>query len=335
MSVTLRDIARRAHVSTSTVSRALRDYPHVSDATRETVIQAAQALNYPMDNLRRTSEDVRTVLVLIRDRDWQANQDVRSVDVDGFIAFGAQSVLRERGISARVQSDRMAGEGIGQYTADPSVAGLILASGVVGHDFIRGLQAADLPFVVAGSHVRPLCANCVMADYAGGAVQAVDHLIARGRRRIGLVNGPSTTTSSEEKHRGFRLALSLHDMLATPLQTVVCEEFSSECGYAQTLQLLSRMPDLDAIVYASDGIAMGGLRALRESGRRVPNDVAITGFYDYELARFTDPPLTTVHTDLQAMGAIAARRLCMMLDEPDDQGWCVTVPTSLVVRGST
>jgi DNA-binding LacI/PurR family transcriptional regulator len=174
-----------------------------------------------------------------------------------------------------------------------------------------------------------------MADYAGGAVQAVNHLIARGRRRIGLVNGPSTTTSSEEKHRGFRLALSLHDMLPAPLQTVVCEDFSSECGYAQTRQLLSRMPALDAIVYASDGIAMGGLRALRENDRRVPDDIAVTGFYDYELARFTDPPLTTVHIDLDVMGAIAGRRLCMLLEEPDSQAWCVTVPTSLVVRGST
>jgi DNA-binding LacI/PurR family transcriptional regulator len=66
----------------------------------------------------------------------------------------------------------------------------------------------------------------------------------------------------------------------------------------------------------------------------VPDDVAVVGFYDYELARFTDPPLTTVHIDLNAMGAIAARRLCMMLGEPDHRAWCVTVPTTLVVRES-
>ena len=129
--------------------------------------------------------------------------------------------------------------------------------------------------------------------------------------------------------------MSLHGSCPSPSQIVVCDDFTSESGYAQTQQLLAQRPDLDAIVYASDALALGGLSALKESNRRVPDDVAVTGFYDYEFGRFSDPPLTTVHIDLQAMGAIAARRLCMMLEQPDDQAWCVTVPTSLVVREST
>jgi DNA-binding LacI/PurR family transcriptional regulator len=82
-------------------------------------------------------------------------------------------------------------------------------------------------------------------------------------------------------------------------------------------------------------MAVGGLRAIKETGRRVPDDVAIVGFYDDELARYTDPPLTTVRVDLNLVGQIAARRLAMMLDTPDNQAWCVTVPASLTVREST
>ena len=335
MAVTLRDIARQANVSASTVSRALRDYPYVSDATRKTVLQAAQALGYPLDHLRRPSEDTRVVLVLIRDTTWQAQQDIRTVEVEGAIAFGAQSVLQKREITTRTQSDRLLESGAGQYIGDPTVAGLILASGIVDPGFVRALQAAGLPFVIAGSHVQPLNANCVMADYARGTEQAVNHMIATGRRRIGLVNGPPSTTSSAEKYRGFQLAMSLHEQTSLSPQVAVCEDFSSECGYTQTLELLTRAPDLDAIVYASDCIAMGGLRALKESGCRVPDDAAVTGFYDYEFSGFTDPPLTTVHVDLHAMGAIAARRLCMMLEGPDEETWCVTVPTWLVIRAST
>jgi DNA-binding LacI/PurR family transcriptional regulator len=288
-----------------------------------------------MDSLRRPPEDIRSVLILVRDADWQAKQDIRSVDVDGIIAYGAQSVLNELGVTVRIQAARMEQGEVPQYADEPGLAGLIMASGIVESGFVCELQAAGLPFVVAGSHVKPLCADCVMADYMAGTEQAVAHLYEGGRRYIGLVNGPPTTTSSAEKHRGFLLALSLRETCPSPSQVLVCDDFTSESGYAQTQQLLAQQPDLDAVVYASDALALGGLSALKESSRRVPDDVAVTGFYDYEFSRFTDPALTTVHVDLQAMGAIAARRLCMMLEQPDDQAWCVTVPTSLVVRAST
>jgi DNA-binding LacI/PurR family transcriptional regulator len=275
------------------------------------------------------------VLLLIHDASWQAETDIRSVQVEGIIAFGAQSVLDEQGIATRIEAARMQEREARLYAGDPGLGGLIMASGIVKPSFVRALQAAGVPFVVAGSHVKPLCANCVMADYMCGTEQAVQHLIETGRKHIGLVNAPPITTSSAEKHRGFLLALSLHGMCSTRTQIVACDDFTSESGYAQTQQLLAQQPDLDAIVYGSDALALGGLSALKESGRRVPDDVAVTGFYDYEFGRFTDPPLTTVHIDLQAMGAIAARRLRMMLEHPDDQAWCVTVPTSLVVRAST
>lgn len=296
---------------------------------------AAEELGYSLDNLRRPSEDSGAILLLIHDASWQAKQDIRSVDVEGIMAFGAQSVLGEQGVTTRIEAARMEKGEARRYAEDPGLAGLIIASGIVERGFLRELQAAELPFVVAGSHVRPLCANCVMADYMNGTKHVVDHLVDAGRRRIGLVNAPPTTTSSAEKHGGFMLALSLRGLCPSSSQIVVCDDFLSESGYAQTHRLLTQQPDLDAIVYASDGLAMGGLRAIKESGRRVPGDVAVTGFYDYEVSRFADPPLTTVHIGLQAMGAIAARRLCMMLEQPDDQAWCVVVPTTLVVREST
>ena len=332
MAVTLRDIARLAHVSASTVSRALRDHPHVSDATREAVVRVAEEMGYAMGNLRQVTGEAKIVQLSIHDSQSQNPQDILD---GGAIAIGAQSVLSAKGIATRLQHvrlDRNLGQ---QYADNPLLAGLIVLGGIVDRDFVRELQAADLSFVIAGSHAKPWHANCVMADYSHGIEQAVSHLIAAGRQRIGLVNGPPITTSSAEKHRGFLLALSLHGLCTSPSQIVVCESFTSESGYAQTQQLLAQQPDLDAIVYASDTLAMGGLRSLKESDRQVPGDVAITGYYDFELACFTDPPLTTVHIDLQAMGSIAARRLCMMLEQPDDQAWCVTVPTSLVVREST
>ncbi len=196
------------------------------------------------------------------------------------------------------------------------------------------LSSAQVPFVVVGAHVQPLQVNCVVADYVSGMEQAITHMASIGRERIGLVNGPATTSSSADKYRGFRLGLALHDLPYDP-QRVIGGDFDAESGYLRTLDLLRRAPELDAIAYAQDTMALGGLRAIKESGRRVPQEVAVTGFYDYEIARFTDPPLTTVHFDIQMMGAIAAHRLCMLLDDPDRQCWMASIPTALVVRASS
>jgi DNA-binding LacI/PurR family transcriptional regulator len=222
------------------------------------------------------------------------------------------------------------------YMDEPGLTGLILLGGILDQNFIRGLQELGLPFVIAGAHVKPLQANCVMADIIDGMQQAVNHLVATGRRQITLVNGPKTTTTSTEKYYGFRLALSLHDLPFSPEQVSTGEgDFKAESGYTQTLNILAQKPNLDAIIYADDAMAIGGLHALKENGRCVPEDVAVIGFHDYDLTRFTDPPLASVHFDMAMVGRLAARRLCTLINKPDHDPWLILVPMSLKIRKST
>ena len=333
--VTLRDIARLAQVSVATVSRVLNNQPYVDDVTREAVRRAAEELEYPLKNLRRPLQTTQKVVLLNREQSLPASRDINILGgIDRLMALGAQSFLEEQCTATSVRRSHMRPDEAWEYANDPDVSGLILLGGVHDHGFVRALQTAGLPFVVAGAHLRPLEVNCVMANYIQGMEQAVAHLVERGRRRIGLVNGPPTTNTSEEKYKGLRLALSLHGLPFAPEQ-VVAGDFLSEAGHAKTLELLARTPDLDAIIYCDDVAAVGGLSALKERGRRVPDDVAVIGFHDYDIARFTDPPLTSVHFDMRLMGVMAARRLCMMMDDSDDQNWFMLVPTSLMVRGST
>jgi DNA-binding LacI/PurR family transcriptional regulator len=282
----------------------------------------------------RTASEPGSVLLMSRNPDWQNQQSAGILAVDQRLVYGAQAVLERRGMLARVQSVALESQDVQHFADDPSIAGSILLGGMQSTDFMRRLQATGLPFVVAGARTDLVDVNCVTADYMQGTREAVTHLVASGRRRIGLVNGPCSTASSREKADGYRLALCVHGIAAPERYVVSCEDFATEPGYRQTFALLAQAPDLDAIVYAGDPMAIGGLRAIKESGRRVPDDVAIVGFYDSELARFTEPPLTSVHVDMNAIGQIAAHRLATMLDEPDDQAWCVTVPASLVVRES-
>jgi LacI family transcriptional regulator len=173
-----------------------------------------------------------------------------------------------------------------------------------------------------------------MADVANGIRQAVDHLLALGRRRIALVNGPSTTGTSAAKLDGFRLALATND-LPFVAANVVAAEFTPDAGHEQTEALLRLAPDLDAIVFADDRTAVGGLKALRQAGRRVPEDVAVTGFGHLDIARYVVPTLTTVEYDLRAMGRKAARRLYDLLEDPDDAAWGIIEPVTLIVGEST
>jgi DNA-binding LacI/PurR family transcriptional regulator len=335
MRPTVRQIAEQANVSASTVSRVLNDYPYVDEGTRVSVMRVAEALGYPLKATVRPAQAVKTILLLARTDDASREAEIfASSGIEGPIHRAAQPILEHHGFTVRLQRTRMDPHEAELYAGDPSVNGLIFMGGIVNRELIVALQRVGLPFVVAGAHVNPLQVNCVIADYLEGMARIVEHLLTSGRRRIALVNGPCTTTSSEEKEKGFRLALARQTIAVEP-GFIHCGDFEVSSGYTMTQQLLERNADVEAIAYASDSMAIGGINALRESGRRVPDDVAVTGFYDYDFARFTDPTLTTVRVDFLTIGAIAARRLWMLMSEPDGQTWTIVTPCSLIIRASS
>jgi DNA-binding LacI/PurR family transcriptional regulator len=197
---------------------------------------------------------------------------------------GVHSYLEQQGIATRLQHSTVSPEEAQQHASDIGVSGLVLLGGVRERSFVKELQAHEIPFVIAGAHLRPLEVNCVMADVGQGIQQAMRHLIERGHQRIGFVNGPSTTTTSAEKLDAYRLMLCLNDLPFEPDQVIV-SDFGAESGYRQTLRLLEQRSDLDAVIFADDVIALGGMRAIRERAYQVPHDLAVVGFGDYDLAR--------------------------------------------------
>lgn len=331
---TVRDVAQLANVSTATVSRVLNNHHNVADETREAVLRAAKELGYAVERVRRAPQTSPSVLVLTRDTFQVHNAGIMGREFERNVWLGVHSYFGQRGIATRLQSAKLADSVAIEFAHDPSVSGLILLGGVIHQEFVEFLIEYDIPFVIVGAHLLPIQVNCVMADVFRGMREAVSHLIATGHRRIGFVNGPATTATSAEKLAAFQLEMELNGISFNP-DCVVQSDFEPEQGYEQTLSLLEVCPDVDAVVFADDDIAIGGLKAIKETGRHIPDDVSVTGFGDYELARFVDPNLTTVHYDMYAMGRIAARRLAMLLAEPDDDPWLTLVPTSLVIRKST
>jgi len=347
MSVTLSDIAKRASVSTATVSRVLNNYPYVSERTRALVWRIAQDVGYISNRNLNRSGDTPPIVLLMGMGDNRAllkNDETnivhQSVEFSQLILQGANSVLNGESIRTHLQYDhhlRLSMEDeISKFVVEYNLCGIILLGGRVSVDFIRRLQRLSIPTVIAGIHLYDLKVNGVMADYSHGIYSAVNHLVERGRRYIGLFNSSPQTQTHDQKYKGYRLALATNDLVWKPsYQTAAQDGIQSEIGFQQTKQLLETNPEMDAIIYGDDYLAAGGIRAIKDSGQRVPDDIAVVGFHDYEVSRFVDPPLTTIHFSMRNMGTAAAERLLMIMSNPDSASWYMTIPTSLVIREST
>jgi len=337
MSITLRQIADEAAVSISTVSRVLNGYQFVDDKTRLSVMAVAQQLGYPALKTENRIQN-QTVLFLVRDFELDKPSDRMNMgsgrEFERLVGLGAQSVLEQHNINARLERTRMQVDDAENYLNDPTLAGLIIEGGIINHDFIQKLLDSGIRFIIIGAHVRPLEVNCIMADYRTGMEQIVNHLAEMGCHQIGVVNGSEMTNSSQEKYKGFRYALAETNLPFVPGQ-VIAGDFSAESGFEQTLVLLKANPRLDAIIYADDLMALGGMRAIRSTGRRIPEDVSVVGFHDYEASRYAEPSLSSVFFDVRKMGEMGARRLLQLLNEVDDDPWLALVKTTLIVRESS
>lgn len=230
---------------------------------------------------------------------------------------------------------------VGNFLGGGHVDGALLFSLRIDDPLPAMVEHMDLPAVFGGSPAvgsghRSDSYTYVDADNRGGAREAVRYLVSLGRRRIATITGPLNQASAIDRLDGYRDVL-----LDTAPHLIVEGDFTLQGGADAMAALLDRCPDLDAVFVASDLMASGALRVLRGRGRRVPEDVAVVGFDDLTtIAEATEPPLTTVHQDIEGMGRLMARLLFKRTSnefESRDGSHplpSVVTPTGLVVRKS-
>ncbi len=221
-----------------------------------------------------------------------------------------------------------------EYARGGRVDGVLLMS-VHAEDTLPDLLAkAGLPTVMLGRRSGDESVTYVDADNAGGARGAVAHLLNGGRGTIGAITGPLDMYVAQCRLRGYREALEQAGRPVSDSLVVEGEDFTEESGRRAMTELITRHPGLDAVFAASDTLAAGALSALRATGRRVPQDVAVIGFDDFHPARPTEPPLTTVRQPLEEIGRTMVR---LLLEEMEDSpvAWRhVILRTELVLRES-
>jgi LacI family transcriptional regulator len=184
--------------------------------------------------------------------------------------------------------------------------------------------------VLHGRHEDPRV-SFVEVDNVAGACAAVTHLVRLGRRRIALISGPSDSLAAADRKQGYLDALQ-DRRFAVDEALIVHGDFTEASGYQAMQRLLPHEPD--AVFVASDSMALGALRSLREAEKRVPEQVALVGFDDLPHAATADPPLTTIRQPIQRTGALAVEMLLDILENGAEPARRIVLPTELVIRAS-
>ncbi|MHB9856782.1 LacI family DNA-binding transcriptional regulator [Streptomyces sp. YIM S03343] len=326
---TLDEVAELAGVSRSVASRALNNAPHVSRAKRQAVERAVRQLGYvpnPTARALATRQTGAAALVV-------SGEDP-PIFADPFFAqviVGASAALEEADLylmlclAASDRGRRRVEELLRSRGAD----GVMLMALRADDPLARVAEEAEMPVVFGGRPVGSLPRWYVDVDNVGGAREATEYLVSRGRTRVAAICGRLDTEAGRARYRGYRDA-----MLAAGLDPLPPQEgdFTEPSGVAAMATLLAKHPDLDGVFAANDNMAAGALRTLREAGRLVPADVAVVGFDDLAVAQIADPPLTTVHQPITAFGREMARMLVALINGQDPTP--LILPTRLVTRSS-
>jgi LacI family transcriptional regulator, repressor for deo operon, udp, cdd, tsx, nupC, and nupG len=329
---TIHQVARRAGVSTATVSRVLSRPDVVSPATRKKVLRAVEALAYTPNSSASNLRTLRTRKLLVTVPDI-------SNPFFSLILQGIEDAALRAGYAVLVgdtQHDEQREEGYARMLKRREADGLIF----LGHRLpaeaaalVRDAAPACAP-VVNGCEFSPkLGIPGVHIDNAKAAAEAMAHLYSLGHRRIGIVTGPLVSPLSRDRLRG--VTLQARRAGAESRLLVVQGDFSIESGAAAGRRLLESQRPPTAIFCFNDEMAIGVLNAARQRGVGVPKDVSVVGFDDIRFAQYSEPPLTTVAQPMREIGERLVRLILDILEGGVSNPASITLPHRLVLRATT
>jgi DNA-binding LacI/PurR family transcriptional regulator len=333
---TLDEVAALAGVGRATVSRVINGRGQVSARTRRAVEKAIAELGYiPSQSARSLARQRTGTVAVIVAEPTRTGDSVRAELTELSASFFARIVrgiateLNAAGLSLRLL---MAADWPRHLSAERVDGALLLSA----HRDAEGTDVFDrlrLPMVRTGRPLGSAAVNYVDCDNRSGARDAVAHLLGRGRRKVATLAGPQDISAGIDRLDGYRDALRAAG-LPDDDSLVTIGEFHQECGQLAMADLLVRHPDLDAVFAASDAIAAGALNAIKSTGRRVPDDVAIVGFDDSPIAIHTDPPLSSVHQPIEALGQEMTRLLVRVMNGEITEPRATILQTRFIPRAS-
>ena len=330
--LTLEDIAEKAGVSRSTVSRVVNEHPNVSEKVRTRVLQVIAETGFHPNAAARTLASQRSSMI-----GFILGRTVSSFFPDPYFPQLTQGIAQACNQNRYTLSLFLVGSREDEAMIFPNVSRKGLLDGVIvqsGHDddeLINKLITSNIPIVVVGRPFEVENVTFLDVDNVEASRQAVAHLIGLGNTRIATIEGSANTTVSIDRRRGYEKVLA-EAGLPLDEKLIAAGDFSEESGYRAMEALLPHKPD--AVFAASDAMAFGAIRAARHAGLRVPEDIGFVGFDDLPSARRFEPALTTVRQPVSEMGSKAVDTLLQIIHEGAASQAATIVPTELVVRNS-
>jgi LacI family transcriptional regulator len=335
---TIREVAEQSGVSVSTVSRVFNGYGDVSEATRERVRAAARALDYAPSAaartlVRRRSQLIGVVLFTGREHPDIGHpffQDVL-VGLKHGIGSGGYDVLLFA--TEQPHSSEAGAHSYLRRARHHHVDGIVLMGVDRDDPEVAKLLEADIPLIGVDLDVAGAQATHVASDNVGGARLAVRHLHALGHRRIAIIAGPEDSKPGADRLVGFRAELQALGIESHAGYEQIGDWYT-ESGERAMKALLALPEPPTAVFAAADLMAVGAMKAARDAGLGVPEDLAVVGFDDIQLASLLDPALTTIHQDKVGLGQAAARALLQQIENPELTPAALTLPVELIIRAS-
>ncbi|MBE2222270.1 MAG: LacI family DNA-binding transcriptional regulator [Anaerolineae bacterium] len=328
--LTLEIIGELAGVSRATVSRVVNDSPGVRDEVRERVLAVIQETGYQPHSAARSLASNRMDLISL-----VIPTSTQSLFTDPYFPRLIQGVTQscnENNITMSLfmlhsedEEERLYPRVLNRGYVD----GVILASFDRADPLVARLEQNKMPFIMIGRPEESSNASYIDVNNEAGAYAAVTHLVRQGKTRIATITGRQDISSGKDRLAGYKRAL-IERGLSVDENLIVNGRFNELEAYNAMLKLLPHQPD--AVFVASDGMAYGVLRALRQANISVPDEIAVVGFDDLPSSATSDPPLTTIRQPIRRMGAMAVDMLLDIINEGIDPPRRVVLPTELIVR---
>lgn len=327
--ITLHDVAEYCNVSYQTVSRVVNDSPHVSKETRRRVLRAIKELNYQPNHVARSLVTRRSNLI--------------EVITFGSGHYGPSQMVAHVERAARKQGYNLILTNISEMSLDEIraainslsgrlVDGLIMVTPVIGVQYEELVDlCGGIPFVMIDTPLGSTTPSVVINQQYGGQI-AAQHLIDLGHRQICEISGPLHWHGAIARHESW-----LNTLEAVGITPGNSEEgdWTAWSGYEAARRLLESQQQFTGLVVGNDQMALGAMRALREAGLSVPDDVSIIGFDDIPEATCFEPPLTTIRQDFDALGNQSVKYLLDLMTRPDTPLQQRVLHPCLVERQST
>jgi DNA-binding LacI/PurR family transcriptional regulator len=333
MNVNIRTIAEKAKVSVATVSRVINNSVKVKTSTKERVLKVIADLDYEVNAVARSlklnrTKNIGLITGNIMSTYWsiiaRAIHDVAKVHGYNIILCcnDDESPEQEYKYLTVLKSSR--------------VAGIILVPTCRNVSYLQGLIDSGIDIICIDRKIRDLVCETVLIDDEQGAYQGVGYLIGRGYTRIGIINGPSGVHTSDERLKGYCRAL-YENKLEVDQCLIKSGSWKQESGQELMDDLLNLTKPPDAVFTTNIELALGAILTLKRSGMRIPDDIGMMAFSDYEWTKIIEPPLSVVDFSIESIGQRAIELLLSRIENESTarRNTEIRIKTKLKIRGST